>query len=420
MLQQQQALRVLIIQREMELLERLTKGVENSAPTPVKLSEADIDKLAAKLFVFGFDGKGTEPAAHARRLIDKGFGGVILFARNIENPKQVAELCANLKLEAADRPLLIMIDQEGGRVARLGPPFSKIPAARVLSEASKPEVAAASAGKILGRELRAVNIDLDAAPVMDVDTNPDNPVIGSRSFSRSPEVVAAMGCSLIREMQRQGVAACAKHFPGHGDTSKDSHLELPTLAHDLPRLQQVELPPFQAAADAGVAAIMLAHVTVPALDRRAGVPAPGALPASMSAGALRYLRRDIGYDGVAITDDLEMGALKEWGIEKVVVSGLSAGVDMFLVCHTEEVQLRAHRAVVEAVLTGAVSQARLLEAARRVDTLMADFVRPPTTKLHIVGSRDHAAAVANILAASKVMRGKGEPAEEADPTDYRR
>lgn len=163
-----------------------------------------------------------------------GAGGVILFSRNFQDPQQVAELSANLKREAGSRPLLVMVDQEGGRVQRLGGPFTPVPPARTVGSAADVQAAEMS-GRILGKELRAVNVDFDLAPVMDVDTNPLNPVIGDRSFGTSAEVVSEMGYAVIRGLQQEGVAACAKHFPGHGDTEQDSHLSLPVVHHPLAR-----------------------------------------------------------------------------------------------------------------------------------------------------------------------------------------
>mmetsp|Transcript_11282 Transcript_11282/g.21363 ORF Transcript_11282/g.21363 Transcript_11282/m.21363 type:complete len:387 (-) Transcript_11282:208-1368(-) len=382
------------------------------------MDDAQIEALAAKLLVFGFDGSGTKPNVHACNMIRQGAGGVILFGRNVDNPKQVTELCENLKRQAGDRKLLIMVDQEGGRVARLAPPlFTAVPSAHTLSTAMHKLSAAASAGEVLGKEVRAVNIDMNLAPIMDVDTNPANPVIGERAFSRNPAVVSKMGAAWIHAMQDQGVAACAKHFPGHGDTSKDSHLELPSVPHSLSRLQSVELPPFQAAVDARVAAVMVAHVTAPALDEHGNIEKPGSMPASMSAGAVGYLRNHMGYKGVILTDDMEMGALKDFGIAEAVTAGLQAGIDMFLVCHTEKLQKDALNAMVQAVKDGRVSVDRLQESVDRIDALMEKYVpeldigaslpntanssmtNKKTNKLQIVGSAENRDIIKNILTA---------------------
>ena len=242
---------------------------------------------------------GTSPSPEVLELIARGVGGVILFSRNLVDAEQVAELTGALK-RAAGRPLLVSIDQEGGRVARLRAAhgFTELPPMRRLGERGD-ERLAFEAGALLGRELRAVGIDQDYAPVVDVDTNPLNPVIGDRSFSRDPERVGRLGAALARGLQSAGVAACAKHFPGHGDTSQDSHHVLPRLPHPLERLEAVELRPFTALARAGVAAVMTAHVVFEPLDpRAAGHP--------LAAGAGACCAETCGFEGACVSDDLEM------------------------------------------------------------------------------------------------------------------
>ena len=329
---------------------------------------------AARLVAFGFDGAGDTPPAGALALARAGCGGVVLFGRNAEGPEQVSRLCGALK-EAAPGPLLTLVDQEGGRVARLPPPgFSAVPAARDLGAGPRPERAAGSAGATIGRELRRSNIDMDLAPVVDVDSNPRNPVIGDRSFGPEPRLVGKCGAAFVRGLQGEGVGACAKHFPGHGDTELDSHFDFPVLRHGVERLEAVELPPFRDAVDAGVAAVLVAHVAVPALE------ADGAVrPASSSAAAVRCLREGLGFRGVVMTDDLEMAAVEQahGGAAAAAVAGLRAGVDMFLVCHSERKQWETIDALAAAVESGYVSWERLLEAHGRVSELMRRFARPP-------------------------------------------
>src|SRR5512145_3371825 len=291
-----------------------------------------LDRDAAALLCVGFH--GTTPSVEVLELVRRGVSGVILFSRNVESAQQVAELTSALK-RAAGRPLLVAIDQEGGRVARLraAQGFTELPPMRAIGAAGDDRVAF-GVGALLGRELRAVGIDQDYAPVVDVDTNPANPVIGDRSFSREPGVVARLGAALALGLQAEGVAACAKHFPGHGDTSQDSHVDLPRLPHGLDRLRRVELPPFRAVSQAGVAAVMTAHVVFEALDP--------ALPATLSAPVLRLLREEIGFEGCCVSDDLEMKAVAEhFPLEQVAPGCLLAGVDALLVCHTPAVQHRA-------------------------------------------------------------------------------
>ncbi|BDG09805.1 beta-N-acetylhexosaminidase [Anaeromyxobacter paludicola] len=327
-----------------------------------------LDQEIARLFVVGF--QGTSPTPEVLELVRRGVGGVILFARNVADAEQVAALSAALK-RAAGRPLLVSIDQEGGRVARLRAPqgFTELPPMRAVGQLGD-EGLAFEVGALLGRELRAAGVDQDYAPVVDVDTNPANPVIGDRSLSRDPAEVGRLGAALARGLQSAGVAACAKHFPGHGDTSQDSHQDLPRLPHALDRLERVELVPFRALARAGVASVMTAHVVFEALDPR--------LPATLSAPVLRLLREACGYRGCVVSDDLEMKAVAEhFALEEAVPAALAAGVDQLLVCHTPEKQHRAIDLARAAVERGEVPGARLAEAGARVDRLLAWAGPPP-------------------------------------------
>jgi len=332
------------------------------------VTASDLDRQIATLFTVGFH--GTTPSPEVLELLRRGVGGVILFSRNVIDAEQVATLVAELK-RAAGRPLLVSIDQEGGRVARLRAPqgFTELPPMRAIGE-TRDAALAFEVGALLGRELRAVGVDQDYAPVVDVDTNPRNPVIGDRSFSRDPGEVARLGAALASGLQSAGVAACAKHFPGHGDTSQDSHQALPHLAHDLERLRAVELVPFRALARAGVASVMTAHVVFDALD--------AGRPATLSAPVLRLLREACGYDGCVVSDDLEMKAVADhFPLEEAVPAAFAAGVDSLLVCHQAELQHRAIDLARTAVESGAVSRERLAEASRRVAALLRWAGPPP-------------------------------------------
>ncbi|AKU93082.1 Beta-hexosaminidase [Vulgatibacter incomptus] len=367
---------------------------------------SELEKAAAKLFCVGFQGLEGVPA-ELTELQRRGVAGAILFKRNVESPAQVAALTAELQARAG-RPFLTSMDQEGGRVMRLREPFTPIPAMRVVGDAGA-EGMARALGAAMGAELRVLGIDLDFAPVLDVDTNPDNPVIGDRSFSRDPAAVARLGAAMIDGLQGAGVAACGKHFPGHGDTAQDSHLELPRLPHALPRLEAVELQPFAAAIRAGVASIMTAHVIFEALDP--------AFPATMSRPSLDGILRDrLGFDGVVISDDLEMKAIADhFGIEDAVVRGVNAGVDLFLVCHKPALQHRAIDALIAAVERGDVSRDRLEQAGRRVDTLVARFARPkdPRPSLELLGCDAHRELVRRVEA----LAGAAPLTPGRDPTE---
>jgi len=266
------------------------------------------------------------------RLIRRGdVGGVTLFARNIGSPDETRALVRTLhELAPEDTPLCVAIDQEGGRVQRLRAPWTEFPPMRTVGARADLETTRAMA-RAIAAELAEVGFDLDFAPCCDVDSNPDNPVIGDRSFGRSPEEVARQATAFIEGLQDQGVAACAKHFPGHGDTIVDSHLALPRLALPLERLREIELPPFHAARAADVACMMTAHVVLEALDSER--------PATLSPDALGLLRHEVGYDGLVFTDDLEMKAIADHHTAHEVVDlALAAGVDAFLVCSRDDLR----------------------------------------------------------------------------------
>ena len=276
-----------------------------------------------QLLFVGFPGYEI-PEDLARLLREGRVGGVILFKRNVRDPEQVRAVVAELHaLAPEDAPLVVALDQEGGRVQRLRAPWTEWPPMRALGQ-RRPEETARFA-RALARELRDCGFDLDFAPVVDVDSNPDNPVIGDRSFGGTPDVVSAHATAFIEAMQDEGVAACAKHFPGHGDTNVDSHLALPKLDLDLARLHEIELPPFRAAVEAGVARVMTAHVLFPRLDDKR--------PATLSPDVMGMLRGDLAYDGLVFSDDIEMRAMADhWSSHACSIGVLEAGVDSILVC----------------------------------------------------------------------------------------
>ncbi len=339
-----------------------------------------LERDCARLFVVGFKEKALSPELAA--LVRDGVLGAILFSRNIGTVQETTELLAELK-RSAGRPFLTSVDQEGGRVARFrGAPFTALPAMRVLGQYADAPLAE-RVGRLLAYELRALGIDWDFAPVLDVDTNPANPVIADRALGSDPEHVATLGVALARGLEAGGVASCAKHFPGHGDTHQDSHHTLPVLTHGLERLRAVELLPFRRYAEAGLASVMTAHVRFLALGEE--------LPATLSHRALTdILRGELGFRGVCVSDDLEMKAIAEHlGVEEATVEGARAGVDVFLVCESPDVQRRCLEALVRAVEAGRVSRQRLAEAHRRIDGLLARFAHPAGSQAERLGSAEH-------------------------------
>jgi beta-N-acetylhexosaminidase len=334
----------------------------------------DARTLAARLVCFGFD--GLEVNAHCARMLDLGCGAVILFARNVESPAQVARLCAEMKRRVSPRKLLVMVDQEGGRVARFKEPhFPATPSAETVGNAADAANAARVVGDVVGKECRAVNVDMTLAPVVDVNTNPQNVVIGNRAFGTTPNAVGVTASAFVRACQSRGVAACAKHWPGHGDTTDDTHAATAITKHGLKRLRVVEIPPFVDAVKAGVASVLVAHVQVPGMEK---MYSPSPPPASTSAAVVGYLRERVGFGGVVMSDDMEMGALlnEEGGLGQCAVDGLRASVDLFLACHAEKTQLAVVDALRDAIETDATNQTRraATDAAARLRVLADAFV----------------------------------------------
>jgi beta-N-acetylhexosaminidase len=321
----------------------------------------------AGLLCVGF--QGTTVSSELAELVLRGVRNVVLFSRNVGEPAAVLELTNALK-RLTPEPVLVAIDQEGGPVQRLRTGFTELPPLRALGASGDAELAE-RLGSLLGRELRAVGVDWDFAPVLDVDTNPHNPVIGARSLGADPALVARLGTALAAGLQSAGVAACGKHFPGHGDTELDSHLALPKLEHAIERLERIELVPFQAAVDAGIASIMTAHVVFAPLDARH--------PATLSEPVLGgLLRRKLGYQGLVVSDDLEMKAvIDHYGIEEAIVRGLLAGVDVFLICHSTSRMHAAIDAVIRAVEDGTLPLARVEAASTRQRAFAARWAAPP-------------------------------------------
>jgi len=349
----------------------------------------DLYRRCARMFMVGFP--GTDLDADFQGLLRDGLFGAILFKRNIGTAEQTATLCRRIK-EQANRPFILAVDQEGGRVARLrGAPFTALPPMREVGKTGD-EALAERVGRLLAHELRAVGFDWDFAPVLDVDTHPKNPVIGDRSFHREPERVARMGVALARGLEAGGVASCGKHFPGHGDTLQDSHLELPRLPHGLARLREVELRPFAAYAQARLSSLMTAHVIFDALD-------PG-VPATMSFKAQTgLLRGELGFGGVLVSDDLEMKAIADHcPVEEAAVRCVLAGVDLLLVCHHAERQRGAIEALVRAVESGRVPESRIEESNQRLNALAARFAHPAGERLGTLGTPEHQALAQGLTA----------------------
>ncbi|MSP54497.1 MAG: beta-N-acetylhexosaminidase [Myxococcales bacterium] len=351
-------------------------------------STADRKRRAGQRLIIGL--AGTSLNEEERSFIrDAQPGGFILFARNVEEPRQVLELNRELaSLLPSDLPPIRCVDQEGGRVQRVKSPATVWPPMRWVGNVGDLAYTR-EVGRALAREVRALGFDLDFAPDADVDSNPKNPIIGDRAFSADPGRTAAHVAAFVQGMQGAGCIACAKHFPGHGDTATDSHLELPCVEKDPPDLEQVELPPFQAAIDAGVATVMTAHVVYPAWDAE--------YPATMSPRILNgLLRQKQRFEGVIISDDLEMKAVRgRWPLHEQLSRASSATVDVFLACKDLTLVVDAWESLIRLQEEDKRQEDAAIDGVKRWHRLRERFLVPeragaePRPSLSILGSAEH-------------------------------
>jgi beta-N-acetylhexosaminidase len=295
-------------------------------------------------------------------------GGIVLFANNIDSPAALHELCGALQAQATALglpPLLIAIDQEGGIVSRLPAPFITPPSAMAQAATDDP-AAAQECARITGRQLRAFGINTNFAPVLDVNCNPDNPVIGTRAFGVDPHTVTRYGLAALQGYRETGVIATIKHFPGHGDTGVDSHFGLPAAHHDRARLDAVELAPFKAAIAAGAPALMSAHMVFSALDN---------LPATLSRAILSdLLRCELGFEGVIFTDALNMRAIADrYGATEAAIMAKAAGADVLLPLGNLAVQVAVVESLSDALRLGRLAPESFAATARRLDALRDEY-----------------------------------------------
>jgi beta-N-acetylhexosaminidase len=340
---------------------------------------------------------GATPARGASLVRKYHLGGVIYFPGNMRSPRQTAGLSNALQRAAMESgvPLLISTDEEQGIVTRV-PFITRFPSSRALAATRDPVADVRTAARVTGEELRALGINQNFAPVADVNVNPRNPVIGVRSFGTEPGPVARLVGVAVDAYRAAGVASTAKHFPGHGDTDTDSHTGLPVIEHTKAQWRRLDAPPFQTAIAHGIDAIMTAHIVMPRLD-------PAGHPATMSSRLLTGLLRDeLGFDGVVITDSLQMaGARKKYGPVRAAVRAVEAGADQLLM----PVSLpRAYRAVVAGVRDGSIPRDRLDQAVSRVlrmkerRGLFASPYVDTAEAAKVVGSREHRAAARRVAA----------------------
>lgn len=354
------------------------------------ISRLSLPQLCGQLLVVGFEGT-TLPPYIAESLQAGLRGGVILFRRNLPDLETAWRLCNEI-INAYPPGLVpfIAVDQEGGRVCRLPSPFVTLPPMRDLGMINELELTH-RAGSEVGRQLAALGINCNFAPVLDVDTNPNNPIIGDRSFSADPLIVAQHAMAFAHGLQDQGVIACGKHFPGHGDTTLDSHLALPTVTYGRERLKKIELLPFREAIHNGLASVMTAHVSYPALD-------PTGVPATLSYPILTdILRTEFEFDGVVFSDDLEMrGVLDKTDLSVAACKAVESGADALLVCQNDSNANDALTAIVTAAENEPQMSTRVIAANVRFQRLRQRFAPSPQRtldSLHACISRESSQAL---------------------------
>lgn len=350
-------------QAEGELENEPSEKVEDSIVEMV--DNMTLDEKVGQLILAGFNGMSLTD--EAKELINEyKVGGFILFAHNLENPKHSVNLLNDIKLENQknDIPVFLGVDQEGGRVTRL-PTLDGLPTNAKIGATNDAEYAF-KYGELLGELVGSFGFQFNFAPVLDVNSNPSNPVIGDRSFGGNPELVSEMGLATIEGMQSKGVIPAVKHFPGHGDTSVDSHESMPTVSKTLEELEQMELIPFRAAIDAGVDVVMTSHIALPKLGTND--------PATMSEKVITdLLREDLGFNGVVITDDLTMGAMESYGVAESANEAIKAGVDIVLVAFGHDKIIETFNRIKQSVETGEITEERIDESVLRILRLKEKF-----------------------------------------------
>ncbi|NBD26628.1 glycoside hydrolase family 3 protein [Paenibacillus glycinis] len=356
-----------------------------------------------QLIVTGFPATGM--TGELRHLIAEfKIGNIILFSHNVEGKTQLRELCAELQHTIAAHtgfPALISVDQEGGRVTRLPSDATSVPGAMAIASTGRPENAYA-AGRMTARELRALGINFNLAPVLDINNNKRNPVINVRSYGDTPDAVIAYGLPMMRGLTDGGVLASVKHFPGHGDTAVDSHLGLPAIEKSIEQLLELELKPFQAAIAAGAEALMSSHILFPLVEAER-------VPATMSRTIITdLLKRRLGYEGLVVSDCLEMDAIKEcYGTARGALGALKAGVHLLFVSHTPALVMETVATIEEAVASGELSESILDEALEKVLYYKKKYGDAAEADLGIVGCETHRRAAA-AMSEESVCLAKGE------------
>ncbi|WP_075620015.1 beta-N-acetylhexosaminidase [Paenisporosarcina indica] len=345
----------------------VTNVIEPQQTVAALLEEMTLEEKVGQMIVAGIS--GTTATKNTRSLInDYHVGGIIFYASNMKNSKQTLQLLNQIKKtnEQNSLPLFLGIDQEGGRISRLPKEITKLPTNEETGKINNPSYSF-NLGSILGQELNAFGFNLNFAPVLDVNSNPDNPIIGNRSYGNDPGIVSELGIQTMKGLQSQQVISVIKHFPGHGDTAVDSHLKLPIVDKSLKELNQMELIPFKQAISNGADIVMIAHILLPKLDPK--------FPSSMSKPIIKdVLRKQLGFNGVVITDDMTMKAITDnFDITSSSVESIKAGSDLILVAHDYAKIVSVINSIEHAVKTGELSEDRIDESVERILNLKMKY-----------------------------------------------
>ncbi|MBU3144118.1 beta-N-acetylhexosaminidase [Clostridium sp. CF012] len=336
-------------------------------PIIERIGEMTIDEKIGQMLVVGIEGYALNE--NTKSLLQKSkVGGVILFSNNVQDTSQLLNLLNSLKSTNLQNkiPLFLSVDEEGGRVTRMPAEFKKFPTNKAIGKIND-ETLSNKIGAVIANEISSFGFNMDFAPVLDVNSNPKNPVIGDRSFGSDVNIVSNLGIQTMKGIQSQNIIPVVKHFPGHGDTSVDSHMGLPSVNNDLKRLKSFELIPFEQAIKNNADAVMIAHILLPKIDSEN--------PSSLSKIIITdILRSNLKFKGVIITDDMTMGAIvKNYNIGEAAVKSVKAGTDIVLVCHGYDNEVEVINALKNSLLKGEVSESRIDESVYRILSLKQKY-----------------------------------------------
>jgi len=368
--------KLLIIMLILQVISTACKSLEEDKIQD-KLDSMTLEEKAGQLLIVGF--KGTFLNDRTKSYInDLKVGGLILFDRNIESKGQIIGLVEEIKGSNAeeDIPLFLCIDEEGGSISRLPKEYRRLPDPFQIGETNDVDIAF-QFGQLLGNRVKGLGLNLNFAPVLDIHSNPDNPVIGKRAYGTNPERVSDIGLEVAKGIRNSSIIPAVKHFPGHGDTSTDSHLELPIIDKSLEELRNFELIPFEDAIENNIEMIMMAHILLPSLDKD--------YPATLSKKIVHDLLRDeMGYEGVIVSDDMTMGAIvNNFTLEDACIDFLKAGGDILLVCHGEDNPRIVFDKIIEAVEIGELSMEEIDEKVYRILELKDRYLKVGNVDLNL-------------------------------------